>query len=98
MTVRGNGAIGPCPPALAAPPSPPVHHTREAPVERVADVPGQRSPAELESENVDVRTNVDPGPGAEPAPPIVPNPGVTKVVVAVHGVGDQYSYATIQSV
>jgi hypothetical protein len=30
--------------------------------------------------------------------PNAPNPTVTKAIVAVHGVGDQYKYATIQSV
>jgi hypothetical protein len=30
--------------------------------------------------------------------PTAANTSVTKVIVAVHGVGDQYSYATIQSV
>ncbi|MEO8451654.1 MAG: hypothetical protein ABI647_17810, partial [Gemmatimonadota bacterium] len=34
-----------------------------------------------------------------PAPaPATPDPRVTKVIVAVHGVGDQYSFATLQSV
>jgi hypothetical protein len=36
------------------------------------------------------------GGGTAVAPP--PSSPVTKVIVAVHGVGDQYSYATIQSV
>lgn len=38
---------------------------------------------------------------AAPAPPPVsatPDPRVKKVIVAVHGVGDQYSFATLQSV
>src|SRR4029077_16445707 len=29
---------------------------------------------------------------------VIPDPKVTKLIVAVHGVGDQYSFATIQSV
>jgi hypothetical protein len=36
--------------------------------------------------------------GASKPAVFAPNPNVKKVVVAVHGIGDQYSFATIQSV
>src|SRR5687767_6223395 len=36
--------------------------------------------------------------GATPLDHPKPNFDVTKVIVAVHGVGDQYTYATLQSV
>jgi len=41
-------------------------------------------------------TEIQTGGGSAVVPP--PSSSVTKIIVAVHGVGDQYSYATIQSV
>ena len=47
----------------------------------------------------DQRTAVETGGNVvTPEPVVTPDPSIKHLVVAVHGVGDQYSYATLQSV
>lgn len=53
------------------------------------------SPPTVGAGGVVVLTETAPSP---PAAPATPDPRVKKVIVAVHGVGDQYSFATLQSV
>ena len=71
-------------------------------MESIPQMPGQPSPAEsAAAATVAVVTNADVEERAAagaPSTPVRPRPDVRRVVVAVHGVGDQYTYATIQSV